>query len=578
MKFKSMRYEKWILCLLIVVWCGIARADLSILEKLRSNDANRWYEVSDVGYDLALMADDAVPFLIQTLTDKDRSARLSAIGFLANYASDTRVLPALTEVFSSDPDQYPRLAAAREIANIDPDYAKSLLIKCMRIDIEPGYRLIVVNALEELGEERALLMFILQLVSELERPNKRWGAAFELARLKDKRAIPVLFDILNDKELETHTKRRAAFALTHFKDKRAVPFLLDILRDELDAKIISLYDLERVLKALTQLGDERAIPALLNLLPDSRLGRDIANVLPQFGPAIVPHLLEMWEQTNSQEIQDQTRDRIADVLKNIHHPGLAPIYGQIYLETEDYRLQDAMLYALSNMGRLGFEHLLKVAKQKPDYKVWQHLSTYNGEAAIDAVVELALDESYLHRLAAIDALGLFSKLWKVEIAKHIPPLLADADPTVKINTMYLIQKLEMTELWKTELSNHLPGLLANADPSVKFHALRLIKKLKVIEMTPALQRLTQSTDEQIRNAAHNVLAVLSETEPLKLDIKMSHPRYGYCQSINLTYRITNVSPHPITISTVGMRRPDLIKIFRSKTPSFKAGIQNGKPR
>ena len=181
MKCKSMRYEKWILCLLTVVWCGVARVDLSTLEKLRSNDPNRWYEVRDVGYDLALMGDDAVPFLIQTLTDKDRSARLSAISFLADYASDARVLPALTEVFSSDSDQYLRIAIARQIADIDPDYAVPLLIECMAINIGPGYRRIAVNALEELGEERALLMFILQLVSELERPNKRLESSFRVS-------------------------------------------------------------------------------------------------------------------------------------------------------------------------------------------------------------------------------------------------------------------------------------------------------------------------------------------------------------------------------------------------------------
>ena len=557
MKCKSMRCEKWILCILTVVWCGVARADLSTLEKLRSNDANRWYEVSDVGYDLALMGDDAVPFLIQTLTDKDRYVRLSAISFLADYASDARVLPALTKVFWSDSDQYLRIAAARQIANIDPDYAVPLLIECMAINIEPGYRRIAVKALEELGEERALPMFILQLVSELE--NKRWGAAVELARLKDKRAVPVLLDILNDKELETNIKREAALALAHFKDKRAVPFLLDMLDD----KELGNYTKEQMLERLAQLGDERAIPVLLNFLAHSGWGRDVADALPQFGPTIVPPLLEMWERSKSQEI----RNRIVFALGRFYQPELAPIYEQVYLGTEDYGLRDAISHALPNMGASGFESLLKIAKQKPDYRVWQHLSSYNGEAAIAAVAELALDESYPHRLAAIDALGLFSKLWKAEIAKYIPSLLADVNPAVKISTIYLIKNLEMAELWKAEVSNHLPGLLANADPSVKFRTIHLVKKLKVIEMTPALQKLTESPNEQIRNAAYNVLAALSKGEPLKLDIEMGQPRYDYGQPIDLTYRITNVSPYPITISTAAMRRrPDLCLMVEIQLP------------
>ena len=76
-----MKCRKWILCLLMVTACGVTQADLSPLEKLRSTHPNQWYEVGDVGYDIALMGDDAIPFLIQTLTDEDLSARRSAINF-----------------------------------------------------------------------------------------------------------------------------------------------------------------------------------------------------------------------------------------------------------------------------------------------------------------------------------------------------------------------------------------------------------------------------------------------------------------------------------------------------------------
>ena len=553
MKFKSMKYRKWILCLLTVAWCGIVRADLSTLEKLRSMGWDSDWR--DVGYDLMLMGDDAAPFLIEILTSESQATqqrdlyseyvRGRTISFLRQHP-DARALPVLTKVFLHDTEQRLRQNAANTIAEIDPEYARQLMGKYLEADAETQD--IVFSVLEELGDKRAASMWVSVLVSRLENPEIRRGAALRLAKLKDKRAVPVLLDMLNDKELDTYNKREAAFALADLKDKRAVPFLLDMLDDkELDNRIK-----EQVLDRLAQLGDERAIPVLLNFLADSWWGRHVTNMLPQFGPGIVPPLLEMWEQTESYEI----RDRIVQALRYVHYPELAPIYEQVYLETEDYALQVAMLEALPNMGVLGFEHLLKIAKQKLDERVWQHLSTYNGEAIVDAVAELALDELYPHRTAAIDTLGAFGQLWKKEIAKHIPLLLTDADPAVKINTMYLIQKLEMAELWKVEISNHVSQLLSNADPAVKVRTIRLIKHLKRIEMTPALQKLTQSTDARIKNAAHNVLAVLSEAEPLKLEIEMSRPRYGYGQSIDLTYRITNVSPHPITISTVGMHLPD----------------------
>ena len=557
MKYKSMRYRRWILCLLAVAWCGITQADLSTLEKLQSMDwdSNDWL---DVGYDLVLMGDEAVLFLIETLTTESQAARQRdlyseyvrgrAISLLRGYCPDTRALPVLTTLFLHDTEQRLRQNAADAIAEIDPEYARQLMGKYLKADAETQD--IAFSVLEGLGDKRAAAMWVPVLVSRLENPETRRSAALRLAKFKDKRAVPVLLNMLNDKELEIYNKKKAAFALVELKSKRAVPFLLDMLDD----KESSSYTKEQVLNRLAPLGDERVIPVLLNRLAGPRQWWDVAHVLSQFGPAIVPPLLEIWKQTDSQEI----RDRIAGVLDDIHPPELASVYGQIYFETEDYRLRKAMLYALSNMGVLGFEHLLKVAKQKPDDRVWQCLSTYNGEAIVDAVAELALDELYPHRSAAIDTLGSFGKLWKKEIAKHIPPLLVDADPAVQISTMYLIQELEMTEFWKVEeISNHVSQLLSNADPGVKFRTIRLIKHLKMIEMMPTVQKLTQSTDARIKKAAHNVLAALLEAEPLKLEIEMNRPRYDYGQSIDLTYRITNVSPHPIEIPTTGISRIDI---------------------
>ena len=584
MKIKSMKYEKWILCLLTVAWCGVARADLNTLEKLRSIDGDT--DWCDVGYDLVLMGDDAVPFLIEILTNESQAAqqrdlysgyvRGRTISLLRQYCPDVRALPILTTVFLHDTKQRLRQNAANAIAEIDPEYARQLMGKYLEADAETQD--IAFSVLEGLGDKRAASMWVSVLVSRLENPETRRGAALRLAQLKDKRAVPVLLEMLNDQKLYNYSRREVAFALAGLQDKRAVPFLLDMLLGMLDANSRSTFDLERVLETLAQLGDERAIPVLPIFLADSWWGPYVTNMLPQFGPAIVPPLLVLWEQANLQENQDRIRDRIADVLKDIHHPELASIYGQTYFETEDYRLRNAMLYALPNMGGLGFEHLLKAAKQKPADRVWQCLSTYNSKEAIDFVTGFALDRSSPHRLVAIETLGSFGKFWQAEIAEHIPLLLADANPAVQISTIYLIQELEMTEFWKAKISNHVTQLLSNADPSIKFRTMRLIKHLQMVEMRPALQTLTQVADEQIRNAAHNVLVVLSETEPLKLDIEMSRPRYDYDQSIDLTYRITNVSSHPITISTVGMHLPDHFLRLEIQLPdgTFEEGYRGVK--
>ena len=183
MKYKSTKSGRWILCLLTVAWCGIARADLSALEKLRSIDGDT--DWCDVGYDLVLMGDDAVPFLIEILTNESQVAqqrdlysgyvRGRVISLLKGYCPDIRALPVLTEVFLHDTKQHLRQHAAETIAEIDPEYARQLMGTYLEADAGPQD--IAFSVLEGLGDKRAASMWVSVLVSRLENPETRRGAA-----------------------------------------------------------------------------------------------------------------------------------------------------------------------------------------------------------------------------------------------------------------------------------------------------------------------------------------------------------------------------------------------------------------
>ena len=396
-----MKYGRtWILCVLIVAWCGHTHANPDLLEKLRTAGESVG---PDVINDLYLMGDDALPFLIQTLTDENRYARRKAGFLLTDYYADPPALSVLTTLFLHNTDDQLRNSAAWAIASIDTEYAKKLMVRHLNSDVKTQ-----------------------EIVVDI------------LSKLKDERVIPKLVERLEDPKASPGTRRSAAYALADFKDKRALPVLLDML-DKPESQGST------PIKSIAHIGDEQAIPKLLNL-HDSAIGRDIANALPQFGVAIVPPLLEMLAQAEPRDIESMNvRNWIFYILRNIRTLESASFFESVCLETDDPELQSVMIEILQNMGTEGLRCLLNIAQQKPNPAVLRALGTYNRTVAVDAIAAHALDESSLFRMEAVQSLASFGGLWKAAVFKHIPHLLSDSNSKVKLLTIDLIRQLRLTE-------------------------------------------------------------------------------------------------------------------------------------
>ena len=500
-----MKYKiTWLICLLIIVWCGKTDAQPDTLERLRTKDWDVW--LGDGGYDLALMGDEAAPFLVQVLTDENEEARWHAHYFLDRFYADTRVLPSLTKLFLNNENSDVRRDAAGLIASVDVVYAQKLMI---------------------------------QYLNDVERQDI---AENVLANFGDERVIPMLIAKFNDPKVDPNIRRYIASTLADFRHKSAVPVLLEILDDPKTQR----WTRDEVVEKLANIGDERALPALLNLLnKDSILSRKIIKGLSQSGPSIVQPLLKKIEQLDTTK-SSYMKHAIFEIFGNQKDPEFIPIYEKVILETDDSKLQSAMAGALGNMGEAGFESLLKIVRKKPNSMVLRTLATYNSAAAIDAVTSLAFDKSFPLRKEAIQAFVRYGGLWKAEVSKHIAKLLADVNPKEKLLIIKTLPQLG--DLWKAEIYKHMLLLLSDTDLEVRLLTIDLIQQMKLTTMAPALKKLTQDAKGSTRNAAHMVYDIFLDKPQLKLEIEMNQPRYDYGEIISLTYRIENVSDHPIKIA------------------------------
>ncbi len=253
-----MKYGIWILCLVIVVGCETRPDAVKTLEKLRTADWDIWREA---GYDLALMGDNTVPFLIQTLTNESREARWHACYFLRNSYPDSRALPTLTDSalthtvslstfhwldqvgrYTIQPSIHSRAAGLRFGFMA---WTGILTGPEAHFDIEPP-------SVDEVNRMLALME------TELETEEHRIEAIrtlHQLGELRLTKAIPLLKKLALDPERNPALHEQALNALVKFTAPNLTPFWIQMLDRSHVSQTLAM-------KALSANGDARALEPL----------------------------------------------------------------------------------------------------------------------------------------------------------------------------------------------------------------------------------------------------------------------------------------------------------------------------
>lgn len=195
----------------------------------------------EVSSALAAIGESAMPALLDSLTHQDWLVRLHAVEALGKTASHEAVQPLLTTLFN-DTDSAVREDTVRALGSIGNPQAVEYLFTAMN---EPALRTLAIEALGRIGDRRAVPVLI-EVVRGTNPPatsrtvagcGDAWSeetvaqasAVRALGLIGDDSALPTLTGALES----TVTRAEAAEALTRFGAK-VIPWLLPLLTTSQD--------------------------------------------------------------------------------------------------------------------------------------------------------------------------------------------------------------------------------------------------------------------------------------------------------------------------------------------------------
>jgi len=153
-----------------------------------------------------------------------------------------------------------RVKAQEELVKIGSSAVPKLLEALSGKNIPPHAKPVIINALGQIGDPRA----VNSLVETLSDGNSyvRRCAAQALGRIKDPGAVNPLIGALSDEDASV--RQRAAISLGNLNDKKAVPDLIERLDDKDERVCVS------VTGALAKMKDGRAVQPLISQLMQKR--------------------------------------------------------------------------------------------------------------------------------------------------------------------------------------------------------------------------------------------------------------------------------------------------------------------
>jgi len=363
------------------------KEDLSLLQNIISTMLKRKNPLT-----IAVLGNlrnkNAVPFVVEALLGSDNLVSKSAAEALRNL-NDEKAIPPLIQVALCHSEPMVREATLETLNYFRsngllyrshvPAILESLQ-NCIDIDVGGAPLSFAVKSLGELGDARAIPV-LLELLEQVNNPiflgnldnehlpeeiagslnklgdysarlslvklldrgteKERIKAVLALGSLGDRRVVPALIRILEDKNATDDVRVKAARALRSLGDREAGPVLRQVLKDK------SGWVREQMAAALYGLGDRDIFPVIMQEIVASRTGID--SVIESLENNAAPFLIDVL---NQEGLASALYIRAAGLLGETRDMRAVPVLIQILDDHKSIRRQ-AQKNAAISLGNLG---------------------------------------------------------------------------------------------------------------------------------------------------------------------------------------------------------------------------------
>lgn len=296
-------------------------------------------------------------------------------------------------------------------------------------------------------------------------------------------AIPKILALWNKNNLTAREKEEIIEILGEIGDKRSLPILYDLLDDKVLWKVAAA--------SLRRVGSV-TIPELILLLQDENKKRGAKLALKYMEAEAMTPLMDVMLSTSHPYLKEQPSDKSLSIRKEI--PGLLATF-----EVRKRYIVENLVKAAANNALDGeVKNMVWEALPKAGSEVVKHMVAFYDQESATAFhgqVKKVLLSSPAYQ---IEALPLLMTLWKKMVVSGRHQQVRDI-------------LLDIGRKDNSFLARSLTGELRNDNVSVRCEAVYMLRDINAKQAIHALQKKAQTdSDAKVRDAAQNAVSVLQK--------------------------------------------------------------------